>query len=91
MKHRCPTAYVKRVAKGRLGSALERKLAQDLLEARAALAAIQAKKAVLVPVKPSKEMLDGMATATFLSDRSNLEMHRRFNGLLDVLQKEPME
>jgi hypothetical protein len=91
MKNRCSTAYVKRVAKGRLVSALERKLAQDLLEARAALAAIQAKKAVLVPVEPSKEMLDGMATATFLSDRSNLEMHRRFNGLLDVVRKEPME
>lgn len=42
---------------------------------------------VRVPVPPTKEMLEGMAAATFLSDRSDLEMERRFNGMIDNLPK----
>lgn len=39
-------------------------------------------KWILIPVEPTKEMLKGMSSATFLNDGSDLEMHRRFNGLL---------
>ena len=38
----------------------------------------------LVPIRPTKGMLAGMALATFLSDRSDLEMERRYNSALDA-------
>lgn len=37
---------------------------------------------VKIPMKPTKEILEAMATATFLSDLSDLEMHRRYNALV---------
>lgn len=43
----------------------------------------------LVPTEPTKEMLDGMTTATFLNDGSALEMHRRYNGMLGHVPKLP--
>jgi len=40
---------------------------------------------VKLPLTPSPEILRAMAEATFLADGSNLEMERRYNGLLNAL------
>jgi hypothetical protein len=44
------------------------------------------RKYVRVPVPPTKAMLRGMSSATFLTDGSDLEMERRFNGMLEGLK-----
>lgn len=40
---------------------------------------------VLVPIKPTKEILQSMVAATFLDDHSHLEMQRRYSGMLSAL------
>lgn len=40
-----------------------------------------------LPAKPSRALLRAMQKATFLNDRSTLEMHRRYNGLREWLLK----
>ena len=42
---------------------------------------------MLVPSVPSKAMLRGMSAATFLSDGSDMEMLRRWNGAIAALGK----
>lgn len=42
-------------------------------------------KYILMPKRPTKAMLAGMAKATFLQDLSDLEMERRYNGLKDAV------
>lgn len=42
---------------------------------------------ISIPVPPTKEMLKEMANATWLTDGSDLEMERRFNGMLSGVPK----
>lgn len=50
---------------------------------RAASEFVPRRKWISVPVPPTKEMLQGMAEATFMDNGSLLEMERRFNGMLE--------
>lgn len=45
------------------------------------------RKYIRVPATPTKAMLRAMSRATYLTDGSDLEMHRRFNGLMDAVSK----
>lgn len=42
---------------------------------------------VLMPSHPTRAMLKAMSKATYLTDGSDLEMHRRWNGALDAASK----
>lgn len=42
---------------------------------------------ILIPAEPTPEMIAGMREATFLNDGSDLEMERRFNGMLENIPK----
>lgn len=44
---------------------------------------------VMVPNPPTKKMLDAMSNATYLTDGSDTEMRRRFNGMLEALPPVP--
>ena len=42
---------------------------------------------ISIPVPPTKEMLEEMSRATFLTDGSKTEMERRFSGMLSGVPK----